>query len=124
MAPPRWLNIFLKAKVFHLTSSVLDHSPLALQMVLNRRRKKARKTFRFEVMCLRDQRCEEVIQRAWEEGKLASTGSTLGSCIDKCRSCLEAWSKTVFGHVGRRVDELRKRLEWLELQPPSPEINN
>lgn len=124
MATPRWLNIFPEAKVFHLTSSFLDHSPLALRMVLNRRRKEARKTYRFEVMWLRDQRCEEVIQRAWEEGKLASTGSTLGSCIDKCRSRLEAWNKTVFGHVGRGVDELQKWLEWLELQPPSPEINN
>ena len=30
----------------------------------------------------------------------------------------------MFGHVRRRVAELQKRLEWLELQPPSPEINN
>ena len=30
----------------------------------------------------------------------------------------------MFGHVRRRVAELQKRLEWLELQPPSPEINS
>ena len=28
-----------------------------------------------------------------------------------------------FGHVGRKVTELQKRLEWLELQPSSPDIN-
>ena len=30
----------------------------------------------------------------------------------------------MFGHVRRRVAELQKRLEWLELQPPSLEINS
>lgn len=75
-------------------------------------------------MWLRDQSCEEVVQKAWEEGKLVSSGSMWVSCIERCRSNLEAWNKTVFGHVRRRVAELQKRLEWLELQPPSPEINN
>ena len=54
---------------------------------------------------------------------IGSTGSTLESCLEKCRSSLEAWNKIVFGHVGRKVAELQKRLEWLELQPSSMEIN-
>ena len=124
MATLEWLNIFPEAKVFHLTFSVLDHLPLALRMVPNHRRKKARKTSRFEAMWLRDQSCEEVVQKAWEEGKLVSSGSMWVSCIERCRSNLEAWNKTEFGHVRRRVAELQKRLEWLELQPPSPEINS
>nr|POE99167.1 g-type lectin s-receptor-like serine/threonine-protein kinase [Quercus suber] len=33
MATPRWFNIFPEAKLLHLTSSVLNHSPLALRMV-------------------------------------------------------------------------------------------
>ncbi|XP_065634479.1 uncharacterized protein LOC136069649 [Quercus suber] len=32
---------------------------------------------------------------------------------------LEAWNKNVFGHVGRKINELQKHLEWLELQPAS-----
>ena len=60
MATLGWINIFPEAKLFHLTSPVSDHSPLALQMVQKLRKKKARKNFRFESMWLRDQRCEEV----------------------------------------------------------------
>jgi len=36
------------------------------------------------------------------------------------RSHLEAWNKTEFGHVGRKIAELQKHLEWLELQLASP----
>lgn len=75
MATLEWLNIFPKAKVFHLTSLVSDHLPLTLRMVPNHRRKKAKKMSRFEAMWLRDQSCEEVVQKAWEEGKLVSSGS-------------------------------------------------
>ena len=117
MATPEWINIFPEAKIFHLTSSISNHSSLALRMVQKRRKKKGRKTFRFESMWLRDQRCEEVVQKAWKEGKLTSTGSMLESCSEKCRTKLE------FGHVGRKVAEMQKWLEWIELQPPSPKIN-
>ena len=123
MATPSWFDIFPDAKVFHLTSSVSDHSPLTLRMALNMRKRKAKRMFRFEAMWLKDQGCEEVVQKAWEDGMIGSTGSTLESCLEKCRSSLEAWNKIVFGHVGRKVAELQKRLEWLELQPSSMEIN-
>nr|POF27332.1 hypothetical protein CFP56_14450 [Quercus suber] len=61
MATLGQINILPKAKLFQLTSSVLDHSPLALRMVQKLRNKKARKTFRFESMWPRDRRCEEVV---------------------------------------------------------------
>ena len=123
MATQGWINIFPEAKLFHLTSSVSNHSPLALRLVRKLRNKRARKIFRFEAMWLRNQRCEEVVQNAREEGKLTSSGCMLGSCLEKCRSKLETWNKMEFGHVGRRVTEVQKRLEWIELQPPSPAIN-
>ena len=74
-------------------------------------------------MWLRDQRCEEVVQKAWKEGKLTSTGSMLESCSEKSQTKLEAWNKMEFGHVGRKVAKMQKWLEWIELQPPSPTIN-
>ena len=33
---------------------------------------------------------------------------------------LEAWNKTEFEHVGKKIVELQKRLEWLELQLATP----
>lgn len=115
MATLWWINIFPEAKLFHLTSSVLDYSSLAFRMVQKLRKKKARKTFRLESMWPRDRRCEEVVQEAWEEGKLASIGNMLGSCLEKCQTILEVWNKMEFEHVGTKIAELQKRLAWIEL---------
>ena len=124
MATLEWIDLFPKANLYHLTSSVSDHSPLALCMTRTKmRNKKIKKPFRFESMWLRDRRCEKVVHGAWEEGMVTNIGSMLGSCLEKSRVRLENWNKTEFGHVAKKVSELQKRLEWLELQPSSPDIN-
>ena len=124
MATLEWIDLFPKANLYHLTSSVSNHSSLALCMTRTKmRNKKIKKPFRFESMWLRDRRCEEVVHGAWEEGMVTNIGSMLGSCLEKSRVRLENWNKTEFGHVARKVTELQKRLEWLELQPSSPDIN-
>ena len=47
---------------------------------------------------------------------------TLGKCMEICRTRLEGWNKTEFSHVSRKISELQKRLEWIELQPTTPNI--
>lgn len=37
--------------------------------------------------------------------------------LDTCRSRLEEWNISEFGHVGKEIYHLQKRLEWLEMQP-------
>ena len=123
LATLEWMNLFPEAKLFHLSSSVSDHSPLALRMVQKQRKRKTRKMFRFKSMCLKDQRCEEVVKKAWEEGMMISTGGVLENFLGQCHVSLEARHKREFGHVGRKIVELQKQLEWLELQPLSHEIN-
>ena len=44
-----------------------------------------------------------------------STGFPLTSCLERCKLHLEAWNKGEFGHVGGKIAELQKHLEWLEL---------
>lgn len=46
----------------------------------------------------------------------------LGKCLEVCRSRLDRWNRSKFGHVGRTIADLQKCLEWLELQPSSPTI--
>lgn len=41
-------------------------------------------------------------------------------CMELCRNRLEVWNKREFGHVGMKISEIQKRLEWLELQAASP----
>ena len=38
-------------------------------------------------------------------------------CMDECRSSLQSWNKTNFGHVGRKIASLSKKLQWLECLP-------
>lgn len=93
-------------ELFHLTSSASDHSPLALQMVQKSHKRRQTKIFRFEAMWLKDQRCERVVQVAWEEGLSLRVDYTLGKCMKICRTRLERWNKTDFGHVGRKISDL------------------
>ena len=32
------------------------------------------------------------------------------------------WNSTEFGHLGKQISQLQKKLEWLELQPTSLDI--
>ena len=54
---------------------------------------------------------------------MISTGGVLENFLGQCHVSLEARHKREFGHVGRKIAELQKQLEWLELQPLSHEIN-
>lgn len=78
------------------------------------------KVFRFQSMWLKDPHYEDVVRDAWEEGLAANQEYVLGKCLESCRARLETWNKEEFGHVGRRIAELQKHLECLELQPASP----
>ena len=122
LATPKWLALFPIAKLFHLTSLASDHSPLALRMVKKSHKRRQKKMFRFEAMWLKDQRCEGVVQVAWEEGLSLGADYTLGKCMEICWTGLEGWNKTDFGHVGRKISDLQKCLEWIELQPTTLDI--
>ena len=117
-----WLSKFPTIKLYHLSSSASDHFPLALHFVRRNKKRRYHKPFRFESMWLKNEKCEEVVQRAWEEGLLRNSAFPLDSCLESCRVCLEDWNKNEFGHVGQQIARLQKRLEWLELQPTSPSI--
>ncbi|XP_050290016.1 uncharacterized protein LOC126728194 [Quercus robur] len=119
LANKELMDLFPAAKLYHLSSSASDHSPLSLHLVPKRKKKKIRKSFRFESMWLKDSRCEEIVKAAWEMGEHSGAEGVLKSCLEHCRHDLEAWNKEEFGHVGRKNFELQQKLEWLELQPSS-----
>ena len=85
-------------------------------------KKRGKKLFRFESVWLKDPQCEEVVLEVWEEGLATHSNFPLNSCLEKCRLKLDAWNKNEFEHVGKKINELPKHLEWLELQPASPSI--
>ena len=116
------MDVFPTTKLYHLSSLASDHSPLSLHLVKKRRQKKIKKSFPFELMRLKDSRCEDIVKVAWEEGLQTGTCGFLRSCLEQCKHDLDACNKEEFGHVGRKIAELQRRLEWLELQPASPNM--
>ena len=98
-----WLNLFPSTKLFHLTSSASDHSPLSLHFERRPPKRKVGRVFRFESMWLKDSRCEEVVNEAWDEGKLMGANSILSNYLDRCRVKLNAWNKLEFRHVSRTI---------------------
>ena len=119
LANKEWMDLFPIAKLYHLTSSASDYSPLSLHLVPKKKKKKIRKSFRFESMWLKGNRCEEIVKAAWEEGVHSGVDGVLKSCLEHCRHDLNAWNKEEFGHVGRKIAKFQQKLEWLELQPSS-----
>ena len=119
LANKEWMDLFPIAKLYHLTSSASDYSPLSLHLVPKKKKKKIRKSFRFESMWLKGNRCEEIVKAAWEEGVHSGVDDVLKSCLEHCRHDLNAWNKEEFGHVGRKIAKFQQKLEWLELQPSS-----
>ena len=120
VASQAWGARFKEARVYHLSNSALDHSPLSLHFFLKQKKQFQRKIFKFKSMWLKDPKCEDIVKNAWEEGSVFVGRFLISRCMELCRNRLEVWNKREFGHVGMKINELQKRLEWLELQAASP----
>ncbi|XP_075651332.1 uncharacterized protein LOC142621846 [Castanea sativa] len=121
LASSAWKSSFPGAIVHHLAMSTSDHSMLSVHLPSSGPRRRFTKTsFRFKAMWLRHPGCVDVVQEAWLEVLCKPDGTQLTNCLDSCRTKLSVWNKTDFGHVGRQVDRLTKKLQALERQP----INN
>ena len=116
-----WVIKFPQAKLFHRTSSASGHNPLVLNLMRKKLKPVQTKIFRFEAMWLKDSSFEDVVNSAWEEGLHMGTEFPIESCLDNCRAKLEVWNKNCFGHDGKNIAHLQKHLQWLEMQPASPE---
>ena len=106
LASTNWALLFPSAKLYHKSTSTSDHSPLLLKFCASKKKSNHKRVFRFESMWLRDQSCEKVISEAWNEGQRGDSAFTINACLDLCRSRLEAWNSTEFGHVGKKISLL------------------
>ena len=62
------------------------------------------------------------MEEAWDDGLLGGSDDVLNKCLENCRARLDVWNCIEFGNVGKTVAELQKKLEWLKLQPSSPNM--
>ena len=69
-----WKTMFPRVRLYHVATSMSDHSMLVLKTPRTRQRAPRRsKLFRFESMWLRDEQCKEVVNDAWARGRSTST---------------------------------------------------
>nr|POF12078.1 hypothetical protein CFP56_08845 [Quercus suber] len=106
LATVEWVTLFPMAHLYHLTSAALDQSPLALHFCWKDMGRRRKRLFRFELMWLKDSNSEEVVLEAWREGLIVSTDFPLNMCLESCKLRLDAWNKSEFSHVGRKIANL------------------
>lgn len=112
-----WVSCFPRIQVHHKAASTSNHYMLLLRDMPSRCKSTARaKPFRIEAMWLQDKSCGEVVDRAWERGTSSTLESIFIKCLEECRLSLTTWNKNNFGHMGRKVVSLQKKLQWLECQ--------
>ena len=110
-----WASVFPQQRLHHVAASTSDHCMLLLKCTQTSwRRKRKPKLFRFESMWLRDNQCDDLVIDAWEQGECMGGLYPLNTCLNECRDALTHWNKTTFGHAGRKISTLRKKLQVLE----------
>ena len=67
-------------------------------------------------MRLKNDQCEEVVKTAQETGWQLGVENKLESRLENCRIVLSNWNASNFGHVGKNIDQMQRKLQILETQ--------
>ena len=106
-----WLANFSEAQVHHVSMATSDHCLLALFLRKKVPPKKVRKRFFFEAMWIRDERCKEVIEGAWDPLR---ADVDIQARIKNCQVQLRRWNHGVYGNVNKVLKLKQDRLRHLE----------
>ena len=109
------MRLFLEARVRHVAMSILDHCLLMLSLTHKQPKKQGRKHFFFEAMWTRDERCREIVEGAWDLGRIDLEDGIIGR-LKRCQEQLQSWNWAKFGNVNKMLREReREKLQQLEL---------
>ena len=112
-----WRLAFPRASIAHLRAINSDHAPLLLDT--NPKDSFAHKPFCFEAAWIRDNSCNSIMEKAWNE---RVTGSAMVKLCKKqaaTREALRKWNKEVFGHCQHRINHLMNKIAEIQKNPPS-----
>lgn len=87
---------FPKASVSHLRAINFDHTPILLDT--NPKDSFAHRPFRFEAAWVRDNGCNSIVEKAWNEETVGFALVKLCKKQAVTRSALWKWNKEVFEH--------------------------
>ena len=103
----KWVEQFPEDRVYHISMSASDHCMLALFFTKIKPLKPKKRRFVFEEMWAQDDRCREVIERAWDP-LWTSCDLNVVERIRCCQELLQDWNRGVFGNVNKRLKFLKK----------------
>lgn len=113
-----WLNLWPNSIITHLTSPQSDHKALIVEVRSGMDAVHKNITFRYEIMCEREENLGSIVERAWLK---RNPGSDLGTLAERLRSVtkdLREWSRDNFGQVTKQLEELRGEVDMLEREDP------
>ena len=90
-----------------------DHCSLILALKVGQKKKPFRKRFFFKAMWVREARCKEVVENAWDPYR----GDEEYKITDRIKSCqvnLQLWNLRVFGNVNKILKKKQESLQQLE----------
>ena len=96
-----WASLFPQVRLYNVATCSSDHNMLILKASPPRSRNKRRqRLFRFEAMWIKESECDGVVKEAREKGRNLGDLNQFGRCMEECRTFLQSWNSTTFGHVG------------------------
>nr|XP_023874998.1 uncharacterized protein LOC111987509 [Quercus suber] len=97
-------SLFPRVSLYNVANFSSDHNMLILKTSPPRSRNKRRqRLFRFEAMWIKERECDGVVKEAWERGRNLGDQNQFERCMEECRTSLQSWNSTTFGHVGRKI---------------------
>ena len=105
-----WRALFLEAKVHHVSTTTLNHYLLALLVEKRVPPKPTNRRFFFEEMWTRDEKCKEIIEKAWDLLR-ESPDIQFEDRIKSCQTHLQRWNHEVFDNVNKALNQKQDRIK-------------
>lgn len=113
VANDEWIQIFLEAKVHHVSMSASDHCLLPLFLKNNQYCKRGKKHFLFKEMWTREEECGEVIELDWDQ-YTENSSWPIQERPGRCQCQLQCWNQNSFGNVYKTLKRKQICLQQLE----------
>ncbi|KAL9669538.1 hypothetical protein QQ045_007085 [Rhodiola kirilowii] len=111
--------MFPEAEVIHEISGMSDHAPIVIKWEGMKAKGKLR-LFRYEPMWLKHKEYGEKIRCIWEQ--CARGNSSLSDCLSSSATALDAWGRSCFGNVNKKVSYLNEKLKRIQQQERTREM--
>ena len=106
---PQWRNLFPLARLVNMEVSISDHSPLWLDLGLNRARRFPRR-FKFENAWVREPMCRQIILDLW----LKHHAGPFSLKLQCCSTALAEWGRNITGRFTERILKCNNMLKQIK----------